>query len=64
MVETLKQAGMTRLQCGVEDVREHWSQLVSAVLQGGWRDRVWTGCFAGVLSLEELEWFSSSGVGK
>ena len=44
---------MTGLQRGVEDVREHWRQLVGAVLQGGWRDRVWAGCFAGVLTLKE-----------
>ena len=45
---------MTGLQRGVEDVREHWRQLVGAVLQGGWRDRIWSGCFTGVPSLEEL----------
>ena len=44
---------VTGLQRGVENVCEHWRQLVGAVLQGGWRDRVWTGCFAGVLSLKE-----------
>ena len=25
-----------------------------SALQGGWRDRIWSSCFAGVLSLEEL----------
>src|SRR4029434_9879427 len=28
-------------------------QLISTVLQDGWIDRVWPGCFAGVLSPEE-----------
>jgi len=37
------------LQVGVEDVREHWRQLVSTMLQGGGGDRVWAGCFTRVL---------------
>lgn len=44
---------MACLQRDVEDVCEHWRQLISTVLQGGWRDRLWTGCFAGVLSFED-----------
>ena len=45
---------MACLQRGVKDVCEHRRKLISTVLQGGWRDRVWPGCFAGVLSFEQL----------
>jgi len=31
-------------QCGVEDACEHRRQLISTVLQGGGRDRVWLLC--------------------
>lgn len=44
---------MTYLQWGDEDVVAHWRQLISTVLQGGRLDRIWPGCFDGVLSLEQ-----------
>ncbi len=30
---------------------EQWGQSIGTVLQDGWRDRVWSCCFTGVLSL-------------
>lgn len=36
---------MTCLQWVVEGVSEHCRQLISTVLQGGWRHRVWPSCF-------------------
>ena len=50
MVEVLKQAG-TCLQRGVEDVCEHRRPLISTVLQGGGRDRVWPAALRGICLL-------------
>ena len=41
---------------GVEDVCENWRQLISTVLEGGWR--VWPSCFVGVLPVEQSVNFS------
>ena len=38
---------MASLQRNVENVCEHRRQLIRTVLQGGWRDRDWPGCFGG-----------------
>ena len=38
-------------QGGVEDVREHWRELVCTVPQCGGGDSVWSSCLAGVQSL-------------
>ena len=44
---------MACVQGCVEDGGEHRRQLVSAVLEGGWRYRVRPSCFARVLPLEK-----------
>ena len=49
---------MASLQRSVEDVCEHRRQLICTVLQGGWRDRVRTCCFTGVLPLKNLIYIS------
>ncbi len=56
MVEVLKQAGMLDVSSEVLNiVSEHRRQLVSTVLQDRRRDRVWPGCFVGVLPLEQSD---------
>lgn len=49
---------MACLQRDVKDGCKHWRQLISTVFQGGWRDRLRTGCFAGVLSFEDSTYYT------
>ncbi len=42
------------MQWGVKDVHGLRRQLINTVFQGGWRDRVWSNRFAGVLPFEKL----------
>ena len=54
IVEALKQVGTEQVSSEVLKMSEHWRQLISAVLQGGWRNRMWSSSFPGVLSPEEF----------
>lgn len=40
---------MADLQCGVKDVGKHRRQLISTMPHDGGGDKVWAGCFSGVL---------------
>ncbi len=49
---------MAYLQRGLKDICKHWRQLVSTVIQGGWGNRVRSGCFPRILSLEDSVYIS------